>query len=123
MCRKRRITSLVFIVIICSLVVLSPFCFYYTEHFDSKKFNDNLDKTLPDGRKTKVYRTSNIDIDFLLKTGPLYHEMKVPTNSSCREKQPMFLRQKFPITALVSYPGSGSSWVRHLVQQMTGRCF
>ena len=26
-----------------------------------------------------------------------------------------------PLTALASYPGSGNTWVRHLIQQLTGK--
>jgi len=28
-----------------------------------------------------------------------------------------------PVTGLVSFPGSGNTWVRHLIQQMTGNTY
>ena len=32
-----------------------------------------------------------------------------------------YSKVKLPITALASFPGSGNTWVRHLLQQSTGR--
>ena len=32
-----------------------------------------------------------------------------------------YSRVKLPMTALASFPGSGNTWVRHLLQQSTGR--
>lgn len=71
------------------------------------------------GRKPKVFRTSDIDIDPLRIASP-YYIMKIPPNSTCVERVPAFSETKLPLTALVSYPGSGSTWLRHIVQQLTG---
>ncbi|XP_052065166.1 WSC domain-containing protein 1-like [Mytilus californianus] len=86
----------------------------------------SLSKTIPiqnvrsfTGRKPKVYRTSDIDMDPLRIASP-YYKMKIPQNSTCKEKRPVLHKYNLPLTALISYPGSGSTWVRHLVQQLTG---
>lgn len=39
----------------------------------------------------------------------------------CVHKNVTLSPAPFPVTALVSFPGSGSTWVRHLVQQLTGK--
>ena len=31
-----------------------------------------------------------------------------------------FSKKPLPVTALFSYPGSGNTWIRHLLQQSTG---
>ena len=41
-----------------------------------------------------------------------------PAGKRCRERT--FLNQKSPLVALVSFHGSGNTWVRHLVEQATG---
>ena len=38
---------------------------------------------------------------------------------NCREVQ--FSKSKLPLTYLSSLPGSGNTWVRHLLQQATGK--
>ena len=40
------------------------------------------------------------------------------TEKQCRERT--FLNQQSPIVALISFHGSGNTWVRHLVEQATG---
>jgi len=40
--------------------------------------------------------------------------------SSCRQRTVKLSKTPLPITGLVSFPGSGNTWVRHLIQQMTG---
>ena len=52
--------------------------------------------------------------------------MIVPVFSSRNETQDSCLQLGYsndplPRTALASYPGSGNTWVRHLIQQLTGR--
>ena len=45
---------------------------------------------------------------------------KVPgPTGDCRPQG--YAKVKLPITALASFPGSGNTWVRHLLQQSTGR--
>ena len=39
----------------------------------------------------------------------------------CTLKNATLSRVSLPITGLVSFPGSGNTWVRHLIQQMTGK--
>lgn len=34
-----------------------------------------------------------------------------------------FSKTVLPVTALVSYPGSGNTWLRHLIQEVTGKNF
>ena len=70
-------------------------------------------------RKPKVYRSTDVDMDPLRISSP-YYTMQIANNSRCKERLPMFSELKLPKTALVSYPGSGSTWVRHIVQQLTG---
>lgn len=36
-------------------------------------------------------------------------------------KIPHFAKQPLPLTALASFPGSGNTWVRHILQQATGK--
>ena len=40
-------------------------------------------------------------------------------STHCRKVQ--FLPKKVDLTYLVSFPGSGNTWVRHLLQQATGK--
>jgi len=40
--------------------------------------------------------------------------------SGCRQRTLKLSKTPLPITGLVSFPGSGNTWVRHLIQQMTG---
>jgi len=39
---------------------------------------------------------------------------------NCVERIPRLSDTSLPLTALVSFPGSGSTWLRHLLQQTTG---
>ena len=41
-------------------------------------------------------------------------------SDNCTKKKVTLSRTKLPITGLVSFPGSGNTWTRHLIQQMTG---
>jgi hypothetical protein len=38
----------------------------------------------------------------------------------CTKKEVVLSQTQMPITGLVSFPGSGNTWTRHLIQQMTG---
>jgi len=50
-------------------------------------------------------------------------EVKASVNTSeCKERVPKLSEKPLPLTALISFPGAGSTWVRHLIQQMTGGC-
>ena len=40
--------------------------------------------------------------------------------SGCRQRTLKLSKTPLPIPGLVSFPGSGNTWVRHLIQQMTG---
>jgi hypothetical protein len=55
-----------------------------------------------------------------IPSGIFFNGIQIANNSRCKERLPMFSELKLPKTALVSYPGSGSAWVRHIVQQLTG---
>ena len=50
------------------------------------------------------------------KAGPIASE--VSSSKQCRERT--FLDRKSPIVGLVSTPGSGNTWLRHLLEQATG---
>ncbi|XP_060603790.1 WSCD family member GA21586-like [Ruditapes philippinarum] len=39
---------------------------------------------------------------------------------NCTKKEVLLSQTNLPITGLVSFPGSGNTWTRHLIQQMTG---
>ncbi|KAL4237963.1 hypothetical protein ACF0H5_002673 [Mactra antiquata] len=39
---------------------------------------------------------------------------------NCTEKRVKLSKHNLPITGLSSFPGSGNTWTRHLIQQMTG---
>lgn len=45
------------------------------------------------------------------------------TESESKDCQKLHFREKYllPLTALASFPGCGNTWVRHLIQQATGR--
>nr|XP_018917676.1 PREDICTED: WSC domain-containing protein 1-like [Bemisia tabaci] len=44
-----------------------------------------------------------------------------PSSEECRQYYIQFARQKsLPMTALVSFPGSGNTWVRYLIETTTG---
>ena len=53
------------------------------------------------------------------------HGSSVPSKSDiaaagCSEVQPHVSRERLTLTHLACFPGSGSSWLRHLLQQATG---
>ena len=52
-------------------------------------------------------------------------EHATPTNETnpknCQPLRFADARNPFPLTALSSYPGSGNTWIRHLIQQATGQ--
>ena len=52
---------------------------------------------------------------------------KNKTSYELKDCQPIgYSKTKLPVTALASFPGSGNTWVRHLLQQATGQyhcCF
>jgi hypothetical protein len=39
---------------------------------------------------------------------------------NCTKKEVSLSQRQLPVTGLVSFPGSGNTWTRHLIQQMTG---
>ena len=41
--------------------------------------------------------------------------------AKCRTME--YMSPPGPVTALASFPGSGNTWVRHLLQQATGKCY
>ncbi|XP_045165723.2 WSC domain-containing protein 1-like [Mercenaria mercenaria] len=41
-------------------------------------------------------------------------------NTICNERNVSLSKTALPLTGLVSFPGSGNTWTRHLIQQMTG---
>ena len=45
---------------------------------------------------------------------------EISNASSCRQRTVTLSKTPLSITGLVSFPGSGNTWVRHLIQQMTG---
>jgi hypothetical protein len=40
---------------------------------------------------------------------------------SCETREPQFLNENRPIVALASFPGSGNSWMRQILESVTGR--
>ena len=53
------------------------------------------------------------------KRALLLHEKQETAQQKCQKKI-SFINRTSPIVALVSFPGSGNSWVRHLIEQATG---
>jgi len=43
--------------------------------------------------------------------------------SACKLRQVKLSKTPLPVTGLISFPGSGNTWVRHLIQQMTGNIY
>lgn len=47
-------------------------------------------------------------------------EANLTNSQNCTLKSVKLTKTPLPVTGLVGFPGSGSTWLRHLVQQMTG---
>ena len=47
-------------------------------------------------------------------------DRKKSENYSCEPVVPRLSTKSLPITGLVSFPGAGNTWVRHLLQQVSG---
>ena len=43
------------------------------------------------------------------------------TMKQCTLVKPKLSKTPLPLTGLVSFPGTGNTWTRHLIQQATGR--
>ncbi|XP_052766850.1 WSCD family member GA21586-like [Mya arenaria] len=41
-------------------------------------------------------------------------------STQCKHRQVKLSERRLPLTGLLSFPGSGNTWTRHLIQQMTG---
>ena len=41
-------------------------------------------------------------------------------NSKCKPAVPRLSTKPLPVTGLVSFPGAGNTWTRHLLQQVSG---
>ncbi|WAR18232.1 hypothetical protein MAR_000070 [Mya arenaria] len=42
------------------------------------------------------------------------------SSTQCKHRQVKLSERRLPLTGLLSFPGSGNTWTRHLIQQMTG---
>lgn len=62
--------------------------------------------------------TSQTRISLFRKNGQLYLGHFYFKNWTCKPVR--LSRQPLPLTALASFPGSGNTWIRHLLQQATG---
>ncbi|XP_053386775.1 WSCD family member CG9164-like [Mercenaria mercenaria] len=52
---------------------------------------------------------------------PLYNETgALKSDTTCIKRNVSLAETPLPMTGLVSFPGSGNTWTRHLIQQMTG---
>ena len=47
-------------------------------------------------------------------------ERQAAQNSMCKPTVPRLSRKPLPVTGLVSFPGAGNTWTRHLLQQVSG---
>ena len=72
----------------------------------SKFVNTKLD----DKAEKSNYQVKGININ----------SSKELNSRNCSLKNVTLSRISLPIIGLVSFPGSGNTWVRHLIQQMTG---
>lgn len=45
---------------------------------------------------------------------------ELQTKTQCKERVLILSNTSLPVTGLVSFPGSGNTWLRHLLQQLTG---
>ncbi|CAH1777293.1 unnamed protein product [Owenia fusiformis] len=83
---------------------------YHDSHKMKKR---DIKKIVPEtnctGYSRQVAPTTNLSIT--KKHNPLQ------TSNDC---QPLSFSKGWPKTALVSFPGSGNTWARHLVQQLSG---
>ncbi|CAH1780844.1 unnamed protein product [Owenia fusiformis] len=76
--------------------------------------NSNKENNLKSGKfqMSKNIADNNKSVAYDYKCKPM------DSNSTC---QPLkFSKRLLPVTALYSIPGSGNTWLRHLIQQITG---
>jgi len=63
---------------------------------------------------------SNMD-NSPVKQRVVNNDLKVDKVTKCK-KRDLHLANELPATGLISFPGSGNTWIRHMLQQMTGMC-
>ena len=67
---------------------------------------------------TNDYSDNRIKTSKQLKKYPNKHQLQ----KKIQDCRPLgYSKTSLPLTALVSFPGSGNTWVRHLLQQATGK--
>lgn len=69
------------------------------------------------GRTDTVSRLKNLTDD-AVGTGRYNNERNV--RNGCKIRDVKLSEKLLPYTGLVSFPGSGNTWTRHLIQQVTG---
>ena len=69
---------------------------------------------------TKLDVNTKANIIATLDTPPVNSEAFVVNAADRNCVNVHFSEKKLPVTYLASYPGSGNTWVRHLLQQATG---
>ena len=78
---------------------------------------DGISWNLPVGfRKDNITHMDNYDT---INNGPPYatrQHMETLSEATSRR----FITPPGPVTALPSYPGSGNTWIRHMLEQLTG---
>ena len=78
--------------------------------------DDVLSRALKYG-STNDYNDNEVKSPKKLKKYP--NKQLLQKNKDCRPLG--YSKTSLPLTALASFPGSGNTWVRHLLQQATGR--
>jgi hypothetical protein len=76
--------------------------------------SDITDTKLNDGSKKFEYEAKVQNVN----TTPIKNSKTEADN--CTKKEVVLSQTNLSITGLVSFPGSGNTWTRHLIQQMTG---
>ena len=54
------------------------------------------------------------------KEWPATNEQNVSKRYQCKLVEPKLSRISLPVTGLISFPGAGNTWTRHLIQQASG---
>ena len=72
--------------------------------------------TLKDQQKTHIDKGRNTSVIEVDKASG----RKTTLNSECKPAVPRLSTKPLPVTGLVSFPGAGNTWTRHLLQQVSG---
>lgn len=106
MSKRRWLTVFKCGIDLCLLACITTFIGFYGANF-----------TISDGQTNFHIKRARVEKSLAESDSGLENDEKIV----CGHKNVTLSPVPLPVTALVSFPGSGSTWVRHLVQQLTGK--